>query len=524
MQDHSEYLKKVLLSRVYDVAVETPLEEAVNLSRRLGAHVFLKREDLQPVFSFKLRGAYNKMARLSQEELGRGVIAASAGNHAQGVALAAKKLGCEATIVMPVTTPAIKIGAVRRLGAQVALFGESFSDSLEHARELIRQTGAVFIPPFEDEDVIAGQGTVGMEILRQHPGKIDAIFVQIGGGGLAAGIAAYVKNLRPEIKVIGVEPVDSDAMRQSIAAGYPVILGDVGLFADGVAVKQVGEETFAICRDLLDEIVTVETDAICGAIKDIFEATRVVAEPAGALALAGLRAWQGYHKLAEPSLVAVISGANMNFDRLAHVVDRSEIGSEREALLAITIPEQAGSFRSMCEAIGKRNITEICTRFADPEKAAVLAGVEVRDKADKQELITDLEAAGFRVMDLSEDELTKLHLRHMVGGNAPHVAHERLLRFDFPERPGALINFMDAMRVPFNITLFQYRYHGADYGRVLVGFDVPGERAEAFEEFLGRVSAMGYGPKDETGNPAYCMFLGWHGRNGETTQLQHVPE
>lgn len=521
MQDHAEYLKKVLLSRVYDVAVETPLEEARGLSRMLGAHVLLKREDLQPVFSFKLRGAYNKMARLGREELSRGVVAASAGNHAQGVALAARRLGCEATIVMPVTTPAIKIGAVRRLGAQVALSGESFSDSLEHARELIRQTGAVFIPPFEDADVIAGQGTIGMEILRQHPGRLDAIFVPIGGGGLAAGVAAYVKNLRPEIKVIGVEPVDSDAMRRSIEAGYPVTLNDVGLFADGVAVKQVGEETFAICRDLLDEIVTVETDAICGAIKDIFEATRVVAEPAGALSLAGLRVWQSRTRLPEPTLAAIISGANMNFDRLAHVVDRSEIGSEREALLGVTIPERAGSFRRMCESIGRRNITELCTRSADPEKAAVLAGVKVRDRADKLELIADLRASGFHVADLSDNELAKLHLRHMVGGNAPHVAHERLLRFTFPERPGALLSFMDAMRGEFNITLFQYRYHGADYGRVLMGFDVPEERKQAFEEFLERVGAMGYGADEETGNPGYAMFLGWH---ADSSRPQCAPE
>lgn len=519
MQNHSEYLRRTLLSRVYDVAVETPLEEAPTLSRRLGCRVLLKREDLQPVFSFKLRGAYNKMARLNRDELARGVVAASAGNHAQGVALSAKRLGCEATIAMPVTTPAIKINAVRRLGAQVALWGESFSDAAGHAEELVRQTGAVFIPPFEDADVIAGQGTIAMEILRQHPEPIEAIFVPIGGGGLAAGIAAYVKNLRPEIKIIGVEPVDSDAMRQSIAAGYPVTLSDVGLFADGVAVKQVGEETFAICRDLLDEIVTVDTDAICGAIKDIFEATRVVAEPAGSLALAGLRAWANGRKLEDASLIAIVSGANMNFDRLGDVVDRSEIGAEREALLAVTIPERAGSFKRMCEAIGKRNITELCTRFADPEKACVLAGIKVQNKRDTAELLADLQAAGFQVMDLSDDELAKLHIRHMVGGNAPNVEHERLLRFAFPERPGALLNFMDAMRVEFNITLFQYRYHGADYGRVLLGFDVPAEKREAFQEFLDRVAAMGYAHVDETGNPAYAMFLGWHDKHAVGANL-----
>lgn len=510
MQKHAEYLRKTLLSRVYDVAVETPLEEMPGLSRRLGARVFLKREDLQPVFSFKIRGAYNKMAKLSREELDRGVIAASAGNHAQGVALSARKLGCEATIAMPVTTPAIKVNAVRRLGAQVALWGESFSEAAAHAEGLVRQTGAVFIPPFDDADVIAGQGTIGMEILRQHPGAIDAVFVPIGGGGLAAGVAAYIKNLRPDIRVIGVEPVDSDAMRQSIAAGYPVTLADVGLFADGVAVKQVGEETFAVCRDLLDEIVTVDTDAICGAIKDIFEATRVVAEPAGALALAGLLDWAKGRKLKNAVLIAIVSGANMNFDRLGDVVDRSEIGADREALLAITIPEKAGSFRRMCEAIGKRNITELCTRFADPDKAAVLAGIKVQNKKDTQELLADLHDAGFAVVDLSNDELAKLHIRHMVGGNAPSLTNERLLRFSFPERPGALLNFMGAMREEFNITLFQYKYHGADYGRVLMGFDVPENRKDAFEEFLTRVAGMGYAHIDETGNPAYAMFLGWH--------------
>ena len=510
MSDHSEYLRYVLLSRVYDVAEETPLEEMSALSRLLGAPVLLKREDLQPVFSFKLRGAYNKMARLSSEELGRGVIAASAGNHAQGVALSARRLGCEATIVMPVTTPPIKINAVRRLGAQVVLSGESFSDAASHADELVRQTGAIFIPPFEDRDVIAGQGTIGMEILRQHPGPIEAIFVPIGGGGLAAGVAAYVKNLRPEIKVIGVEPADSDAMRRSIEAGYPVTLSNVGLFADGVAVKRVGDETFAICRDLLDEIVTVETDVICGAIKDIFEATRVVAEPAGALSLAGLRIWANHNTLSGKPLIAIVSGANMNFDRLAHVVDRSEIGASREALLGVTIPEKKGSFRKLCTAIGRRNITEVCTRSADPVNASVLVGVKIQNNRDKAELIADLVDEGFKTIDLSDDEFAKLHLRHLVGGNAPNVSSERLLRFSFPERPGALLNFMDAMRVEFNITLFQYRYHGADYGRVLVGLDVPEDKREALDDFLERVSAMGYPYTEETGNPAYGMFLGWH--------------
>ncbi len=510
MHDHSEYLNRILLSRVYDVAVETPLDEAVSLSRRLGNRVLLKREDLQPVFSFKLRGAYNKMARLSPEELRRGVIAASAGNHAQGVALSARRLGCEATIVMPVTTPAIKISAVRRLGGQVVLSGESFSDAWRHTQDLIRQSGAVFIPPFEDPDVIAGQGTIGMEILRQHPDAVHAVFVPIGGGGLAAGVAAYIRHLRPDIRLIGVEPVDSDAMRRSIMAGYPVELSEVGLFADGVAVKLVGEETFALCRDLLDDIITVDTDAICGAIKDIFEDTRVVAEPAGALSLAGLRAYVAASGVRDATLVAIVSGANMNFDRLSHVVDRAEIGAEREALLAVTIPEKAGSFRHLCSAIGKRSITELCTRFADPEKARVLVGIKIKGRGDAAEVLADLREQGFTVIDLGDNELAKLHLRHMVGGNAPQVANERLLRFSFPERPGALLDLMDAMRVEFNITLFQYRYHGADFGRVLMGFDVPGEQREAFEEFLTRVERMGYPHVDESDNPAYRMFLGWH--------------
>ena len=507
---YSDYLSRILLSRVYDVACETPLETAVSLSRRLGNTVFLKREDLQPVFSFKIRGAYNKMAKLSQDELSRGVIAASAGNHAQGVALSAKRLNCEATIVMPVTTPQIKVNAVRRLGGQVVLSGESFSDAWKHTQELIRQTGAIFIPPFEDPDVIAGQGTIGMEILRQHPDPIHAVFVPIGGGGLAAGIAAYIKLLRPDIRVIGVEPVDSDAMRRSIEAGYPVEMKDVGLFADGVAVKQVGEETFAICRDMLDDIICVGTDAICGAIKDVFEDTRIVAEPAGALSLAGLKAYTTGKKIRDAHLVAIVSGANMNFDRLSYVVDRSEIGAEREALLAVTIPEEIGSFRHFIAALGNRNITELCTRSVDPVEARVLLGIKIQGRNDVVEVLADLKEKGFTAFDLSGNELAKLHIRHLVGGNAPNVHHERIMRFAFPERPGALLNFIDAMRTEFSISLFQYRYHGADFGRVLVGFDVSAEQETAFEDFLQRVDAMGYSYIDETDNPAYKLFISWH--------------
>lgn len=506
----NDYLKKVLLSRVYDVAVQTPLETAENLSRSLGNTVLLKREDTQPVFSFKIRGAYNKMAQLSREELKRGVIAASAGNHAQGVALSARHLGCEATIVMPETSPGIKVRAVERLGGKVVLFGESFSDCASKTQELIEKTGAVFIPPFDDEDVIAGQGTIAMEILRQNPGPLDAVFVPIGGGGLAAGVGVYIKALRPEIKVIGVEPVDSDDMRRSIAAGRPVEMREVGLFADGVAVKLVGEKTFEICRDCLDDIVLVDTDAICSAIKDIFEDTRVVAEPAGALSLAGLKAYAKQNGLQGKRLACIVSGANMNFDRLGYVSDRAAIGSHKEALLAVDVPERIGSFRTLIHTIGKRNITEVCTRFADPEKGHVFLGLSLSDPAEKESIMEDMRKQGFRVTDMSNNELAKLHIRHLVGGNAPWIEHEKLYRFVFPEHPGALLNFMDAMHMNFNITLFQYRYHGADFGRVLVGIDVPDEKQDLFNDFLQRVSSMGYPYVDETDNEAYRIFLGWH--------------
>ncbi len=506
----NDYLKKILLSRVYDVAVETPLDVAETLSRRLDNTVLLKREDTQPVFSFKLRGAYNKMAQLSREELDRGVIAASAGNHAQGVALSARTLGCQATIVMPETSPAIKVRAVERLGGKVVLSGESFSDCAVRTRQLIEETGAVFIPPFDDEDVIAGQGTIAMEILRQNPGPLDAVFVPIGGGGLAAGVGVYIKQLRPEIKVIGVEPVDSDDMRRSIAAGRPVEMREVGLFADGVAVKLVGEKTFEICRDCLDDIVLVDTDAICSAIKDIFEDTRVVAEPAGALSLAGLKAYAQKHDWHGRRLACIVSGANMNFDRLGYVTDRAAIGNEREALIAVDIPEKIGSFRTLISSIGNRNITEVCTRFSDPERGHVLLGLSLANAAEKQGIMEDLRAQGFGVTDMSDNELAKLHIRHLVGGNAPWLKNEKLYRFVFPEHPGALLNFMDAMHMNFNITLFQYRYHGADFGRVLVGIDVPEGKERLFSEFLDRVEQMGYPYVDETQNEAYRIFLGYH--------------
>ncbi len=510
----NDYLKKILLSRVYDVAVETDLEKAETCSRRLDNTVLFKREDEQPVFSFKLRGAYNKMAQLSPGDLARGVIAASAGNHAQGVALSARQLGCKATIVMPETSPAIKVRAVERLGGTVVLSGESFSDCSQKTKELIEETGAVFIPPFDDEDVIAGQGTIAMEILRQNPGPLDAVFVPIGGGGLAAGVSVYIKQLRPEVKVIGVEPVDSDDMRRSIAAGRPVEMREVGLFADGVAVKRVGDRTFEICRDCLDDIVLVDTDSICSAIKDIFEDTRVVAEPAGALSLAGLKAWVKKNNVHGQRLVAIVSGANMNFDRLGYVTDRAAIGSDSEALFAVDIPERVGSFRTLIHRIGKRNITEVCTRFSDPEQGHVLMGLSLGNSEERRTLVEELRSYGFGVEDLSDNELAKLHIRHLVGGNAPWLKNEKLYSFVFPERPGALLNFMDAMHMDFNITLFQYRYHGADFGRVLVGMDVPDEKKKAFYDFLERVDGMGYPSQDETDNVAYRIFLGWHDKNG----------
>ncbi|WP_047237292.1 threonine ammonia-lyase, biosynthetic [Chromobacterium subtsugae] len=505
MSNTQDYLERILTSRVYDVAVETPLELAPNLSRRYGNKILLKREDLQPVFSFKLRGAYNKMAKLSAEQRARGVITASAGNHAQGVALSANKLGCEAVIVMPVTTPQIKIDAVKQRGGQVVLSGDSFNEAYLHAVKLAEESGRTYIPPFDDPDVIAGQGTVGMEILRQHPDDLDAVFVAIGGGGLAAGVASFIKRLKPEVKVIGVQPVDSDAMRQSIEKGERVELKDVGLFADGVAVKLVGEETFRICRELLDEIILVDSDAICAAIKDIFEDTRSIVEPAGALAAAGAKAYIEREGCAGQSLVAISCGANMNFDRLRHVSERSELGERREAIIAVTIPEKPGSFKRFCSVIGGRNITEFNYRFADPSVAHVFVGVQIAGKEDVERLLTDLRAAELDGIDLTDNELAKLHIRHLVGGHAPQLKDERVLRFEFPDRPGALMRFLEAMRTDWNISLFHYRNHGADYGRVLVGIQVPPGDAQAFQQFL---ETLGYPYIEETDNPAYRLFLG----------------
>lgn len=501
----NDYLERILNARVYDVAIETPLEVAPALSRRVGNRLLLKREDMQPVFSFKVRGAYNKMSRLSPAALRRGVIAASAGNHAQGVALAAQKLGCAAVIVMPVTTPGIKVEAVRARGAKVMLHGDSYDEAHARARALARRQGRTFVHPYDDPDVIAGQGTIAMEILRQHAEPIHAIFVAVGGGGLIAGIAAYVKRLRPEIKVFGVEPVDADAMYRSLKAGRRVKLDQVGLFADGVAVKQVGRETFRLCRQFVDEVILVDTDAMCAAIKDVFEDTRAILEPAGALAIAGAKAWAARTGARGRTLVAVACGANMNFDRLRFVAEEAELGEQREAVLAVTIPERPGSFRTFCSLIGPRNITEFNYRYADPRQAQVFVGVQVRNREETARLVAALRRAGLKTRDLSNNELAKLHVRHLVGGHAPGVSDEILYRFEFPERPGALMKFLNAMSRGWNISLFHYRNHGADYGRVLVGMQVPSADKRKFRAFLEK---LGYPCCDETRNPAYRLFLG----------------
>ncbi len=500
-----DYLTRILDARVYDVAIESPLERAQNLSTRLRHVIWLKREDLQPVFSFKLRGAYNKMVRLPAEALGRGVISASAGNHAQGVAYAAARLGARAIIVMPETTPAIKVEAVRARGAQAVLCGASFDEAYAEARRIEAESGLTFIHPFDDPDVIAGQGTIGMEILRQHPDPIDAIFCCVGGGGLIAGVAAYVKRVRPSTRIVGVEACDADAMTRSLARGERVRLEHVGIFADGAAVKMVGAETFRIARQLVDEMICVDNDAICAAIKDVFEDTRSVLEPAGAMAVAGLKSYISRRTDEGRSLVAVTSGANVNFDRLRFIAERAELGERREAVFAVTIPERPGSFLAFCERIGRRQVTEFNYRYADPDKAHVFVGLEVASREESRRLIELLRQDGLESLDLSDDELAKLHLRHMVGGHAANVVHERLIRFVFPERPGALLTFLKAMRSRWNISLFHYRNHGADFGRVLVGIQVPPGDEREFQAFL---STLGYEWQEESQHPAYRMFLG----------------
>jgi threonine dehydratase len=500
-----DYLERILNAQVYEAAIETPLDLASNLSLRTGNRIYFKREDLQPVFSFKLRGAYNKMVKLSREQAARGVICASAGNHAQGVALSAQKLGMRAVVVMPLATPSIKVDAVRARGAEVVLHGESYDEAYAHARALEAEQGLCFVHPFDDPDVIAGQGTIGMEILRQHPRHIDVVFCCVGGGGLLAGVAAYIKRLRPQTRLIGVEAVDADAMAQSMAAGRRVQLAQVGLFADGAAVKLVGEETFRLCQKYVDEIICVDNDAICAAIKDVFEDTRSILEPAGALAVAGAKAWLKREQAQGLEVVAVASGANMNFDRLRFVAERAELGEQREAILAVTIPEQPGSFKAFCAQLGGRNITEFNYRFSDARQAHVFVGLAIRARHEASELVAALGQQGLPAIDLTDDEMAKSHIRHMVGGRAAQVANERLYRFIFPERPGALFKFLENLHSGWNISLFHYRNHGADFGRVLVGIEVPPQDAEAFDGFLQR---LGYDWVEETSSMAYKLFLG----------------
>jgi len=508
----ADYLKKILIARVYDVAVETPLEPAKNLSRRLHNKILLKREDQQPVRSFKLRGAYNKMAQLSHEQLARGVICASAGNHAQGVALSAHKLGTRAVIVMPTTTPQVKVDAVKALGGEVVLQGDSYSDAHDHAVQLQEQQGLTFVHPFDDPDVIAGQGTVAMEVLRQHQGELHAVFVAIGGGGLIAGVANYIKAVRPEIKVIGVQMNDSDAMMQSVSAKKRLALPDVGLFSDGTAVKLVGEETFRIASTLVDEFMTVNTDAVCAAIKDVFIDTRSIVEPAGALAVAAVKQYVATHKTRGETYAAILCGANMNFDRLRFVAERAEVGEEREALFAVTIPEERGSFRRFCALIGNlpggpRNVTEFSYRISDAAKAHVFVGVTTHGKGESGKIAANFGKHGFEAIDLTHDDLAQEHIRHMVGGHSALARNERLLRFIFPERPGALMKFLSLMQPGWNISLFHYRNQGADYGRILVGMQVPDSDGQAFAGFL---DALAYPHVEETHNPAYRMFLRQH--------------
>jgi threonine dehydratase len=502
-----DYLKRILTARVYDVAIESPLEPAHQLSGRLANQVLLKREDQQPVFSFKLRGAYNKMAHLTPEQRDRGVICASAGNHAQGVALAARKLGCKALIVMPVTTPRVKIDAVAALGGEVVLHGDSYSDAAQRAWALQAEQGLTFVHPFDDPDVIAGQGTVGMEILRQRQGPLDAVFVAIGGGGLISGIAAYIKAVRPEVKVIGVQMADSDAMVRSVRAGERVTLPDVGLFSDGTAVKQVGVETFRLTQALVDEFVVVDTDAVCAAIKDVFQDTRSILEPAGALGVAAIKQYVDNHGCTGRTFVAITCGANMNFDRLRFVAERAEFGERREALFAVTIPEERGSFKRFCELIGAtgpRQVTEFNYRISNARIAHVFVGLSINRAHEPEQITRQFVDHGFDTVDLTDDELAKEHVRHMVGGRSELAQDERLFRFTFPEKPGALLRFLSCMHPSWNISLFHYRNQGADYGRILVGLQVPAEDDDALSGFL---DGLGYPYVEESRNPVYRLFL-----------------
>lgn len=501
-------IKKILQARVYDVAVETPVDRARSLSRRLNNNILLKREDLQPVFSFKIRGAYNKIANLSDAEKARGVICASAGNHAQGVALSAARLGIKAVIVMPQTTPEIKVNSVRALGGKVVLHGDAYDQAAAKAKKLMDQHGYTFVHPFDDVDVIAGQGTVAMEILRQNTGPLEAVFVPVGGGGLIAGVACYIKYLRPDIKVIGVEPEDSNCLQAALAAGRRVVLPEVGLFADGVAVKQVGKQTFRLARQYVDDVITVSTDELCAAIKDLFDDTRSINEPAGALGVAGLKKYVEREGCEGATLMAVCSGANVNFDRLRHVAERAEIGEQRETVLAVTIPEKPGSFRRFCKTLGRRSITEFNYRYASPEAAHVYVGVQSVGSAEREAIYNSLITKGYQVQDLSHNEMAKLHIRHMVGGrgsSAPaEVTDEVIYRFEFPERPGALMEFLSKLGQNWNISLFHYRNHGAAFGRILVGMQVPAAQRQRLRKYIQQ---LGYRHWEETDNPAYHLFL-----------------
>ena len=500
----TDYLKRILTARVYDAAIETSLQHAPLISARIQNKVMLKREDEQPVFSFKLRGAYNRMANLPPAELKRGVIAASAGNHAQGVAYSARKLGCRAVIVMPTTTPSVKVNAVRNLGGEVVLEGDSFTDAFEYSQKLQKTEKLTFVHPFDDSDVIAGQGTIAMEILRHHPDPIDAIFVPVGGGGLIAGVAAYIKQLRPEIKIIGVETFDADAMTRSVKAGRRIPLHDVGLFADGTAVKQVGSETFRLVREYVDDFVLVDTDAICASIRDIFQDTRSVVEPSGALGLAGAKRYAAMNKWKDKTLVTITSGANMNFDRLRFVAERADVGEAREALFALTLPEKRGSFLQLCQAVGDRQVTEFNYRISDAEQAHVFVGLQINSPAEPEKLANNFRKKGFPTLDLTDNEMAKTHLRYMVGGRSPLAKDELLYRFEFPERPGALMRFLGALHSDWNISMFHYRNQGDDYGRILVGLQVPHGAKKDLKTVL---DSLGYPYWNETSNPAYSLFL-----------------
>ncbi|MDE1462514.1 threonine ammonia-lyase, biosynthetic [Spartinivicinus poritis] len=499
------YVKKILEAPVYDIAVETPLDHATFLSERLQNSILIKREDLQPVFSFKIRGAYNRVVQLTKAEQQRGVIAASAGNHAQGLALAAQRLGIKAVIVMPQTTPEIKVKAVKSRGADVILHGDAFDQALAYSKQLVEKHGYVYIHPYDDIDTIAGQGTIGMEILRQHSGPIDAIFVPVGGGGLIAGIAAYVKYLRPETKIIGVEYEESACLKAALAAGERVVLPQVGIFADGVAVAQIGQETFEVCKHYVDEVITVTADEICAAIKDIYDDTRSITEPAGALGIAGIKKYVERKQVSGQTLLAIDSGANVNFDRLRYISERAELGERREAIIAVTIPEKPGSFKTFCQTLGKRNITEFNYRYYDNKQAHIFVGVQTKPDTDtKEQLVLQLQDAGYPVVDLSDNEMAKLHIRHMVGGHAEAAKDEVVYRFEFPERPGALLNFLNKLGQRWNISMFHYRNHGAAYGRVVVGLQVPSKDREKVPEFL---TDIGYHYWEESENPAYQLFL-----------------